>query len=134
MMTVVYIVLGFLAAFMLLQYALIFSMKRNKGKTVPKLPGKLGKQIKRGDRLLLYFFSPGCRACKPMTPIIKQMRTKSERVISIDMSKDAETPRAFGVKGTPATLIVDKGVIAEFLVGAQRPEKLYDLLGLQQSS
>ncbi len=132
MMTAVYIVVGFLAAFMLLQYSLIFSMKRNKGKTVPKLPGKLGKQIKRGDRLLLYFFSQGCRACKPMTPVINEMKKKSERVISIDLAQDMETARIFGVKGTPATLLIEQGKIAEFLVGAQRPEKLYKLIGLQQ--
>ena len=130
MMFVVYFVVGLFAAFMLLQYSIIFNMKRNKGKTIPKLPGKLGKQIKRGDRLLLYFFSPGCRACKPMTPLIAEMRKKSERVISVDISQDAETARVFGVKGTPATLIVEDGKIAEFLVGAQRAEKLNGLLGL----
>lgn len=133
MMTVVYIVVGFFAAFMLLQYSMVFRMKRNKGKTIPKLPGKLGKQIKRGDRLLLYFFSPGCRACKPMTPVINEMKKKSERVIAIDISRDMETARAFGVMGTPATLLVEKSIIAEFLVGVQREEKLYGLLGMQQN-
>ena len=130
MMTILYLVGGFFLVFMLLQYSMVLKMKLNRGKTVPQLRGQLGKKIKRGDRLLLYFFSPGCRACKPMTPVIDELKKKSERVFSINISQDMETAKAFGVMGTPATLVVEGGKIAEFLVGAQRPERLRDLLGL----
>ena len=128
MMTVAYVIGGVILLFFAFQYVVIFKMRMSKGNPAPDLPGHLGKQIKKGERLLIYFFSPGCRACVPMGPIIDGLNSKSERVYKIDVSKDMATAKSFGIMGTPATVIVDKGHIAEFLVGAQKEEKLVNLL------
>jgi thioredoxin 1 len=90
--------------------------------------GPVGKAIQRGDRVLLYFFSPGCGACRPMTPMIEKISKSRKNVFPIDISRDMTIARKFGVMGTPSTVLVETGKISEFLVGPQPEEKLRSLI------
>jgi thioredoxin 1 len=127
-MIVLYVVLGIIGLFFLLQFFMIFKMRLQKGKTAPVVNGPAGKAIGRGEKVLLYFFSPGCGACRPMTPVIQKMSKSQKNVFPIDISRDMTIARKFGVMGTPSTVLVETGKIKEFLVGPQAEEKLRGLL------
>ncbi|MDF1563181.1 MAG: thioredoxin family protein [Deltaproteobacteria bacterium] len=127
-MSFVYVALGVVALFFGLQIFLVLKMRAAKGKPAPALPGKLGERIAKGERLLFYFYSPTCGACRAMTPVVQRMGKASSRVQAIDISQDMETARAFGIMGTPATLVVDGGTVTELLIGAQPQSRLEALL------
>lgn len=49
------IVVGF---FIFMQLFVFISGKLKKGKTIPDLKGDIGNKIKRGQNVLVYFYSP----------------------------------------------------------------------------
>ena len=120
-MIAVYIILGIVALFFLLQFFMVFRMKMKKGKPAPDLEGKAGRALKSGKKALFYFYSPGCRACHAMTPVVQRLAGKRKNVFPVNIADDMETARKFGVMGTPSTVLVEGGVIREFIVGP-RPE------------
>jgi thioredoxin 1 len=126
--TVLSIVVAIVALFIGLQLFMVLKMKFKKGKKAPSLDGKAGRMVENGDKLLFYFYSPGCRACKPMTPFIKNMAKRDKKVFPVDISQDMSTAQKFGVMGTPSTVVVETGKIVEFLVGFQSEDRVRGLL------
>lgn len=127
-MTIVYIIVGVIVLFFALQYGLVLKMRFKKGKQVPELDGKYGRAIQNGKKAIFYFYSQSCGACRPMTPIIDQYVKKSKNVYKVDIARDMATARKFGVMGTPSTVLVENGIIKEFLVGPQSEAKLSQLI------
>lgn len=127
------IVVGILLAvviggFTLLQVTMILRMKLKKGKTVPNLPGAHGRRIKKGDKVLLYFYSTNCRACKAITPVVKSLQKKRKDIFSINITKDMDTARKLSVMGTPSFVVVEDGIIKEYLAGAIGEQKILELI------
>ncbi len=115
--------------FTLLQLTMVLRMKLKKGKTVPSLSGAYGRRIKKGDRVLLYFYSTNCRACKPITPVVKALQKKRNDIFPINISKDMDTARKLSVMGTPAFVVVEEGIIKEYVTGAVGEERILELIG-----
>lgn len=124
MLFLVYILLGIFIAFMGMQYLMILRSKKNKGKRVEQVSGKLGKMMLRGQKAMVYFYSPTCRACKVQTPIIDRLISDGHEIQKIDISRDISTARKFGVMATPTTVVLEGDKIVEFLVGAKTEDKL----------
>ncbi|ADK82657.1 thioredoxin family protein [Sediminispirochaeta smaragdinae] len=121
----VLIAIGF---FFVLQYGMVLKMRMKKGKPAPELSGKYDRALKNGGAALFYFYSDGCGACKPMTPLFDEFSSTRKNVFKVNISNDMATARKFGVMGTPSTVLVRDGKIAEFLVGPQPRERIEALL------
>ncbi|MEA1910460.1 MAG: thioredoxin family protein [Spirochaetota bacterium] len=128
MLVIGIIVAVVLGGFILLQLSMVIRMKLKKGKNVPDLTGAYGRMIKKGSRVLMYFYSPGCRACKSVTPIIRTLSKKHKNVFSINITKDMDTARKLGILGTPSVVVVDGGVIKEFRAGAMAESEIITML------
>ena len=113
------------------QYFMVLKTKFKKGKAAPQLGGKFNEALKGTGISLFYFYSPSCGACRTMTPVVSRYTKNNSRCFKIDISKDMETARAFGVMGTPSTVLVEGGIIKDFIVGA-RPES--DLVGMLEQT
>ena len=120
-------------AFFGFQYFMVLKMKFKKGKPVPDLTGVYGKAVKSGKTALFYFYSPSCGACRTMTPVVEGYTKNNPRCFKIDVSKDMATARAFGIMGTPSTVLIEKGTIKDFLVGPRPQSELTDMLELTRS-
>ncbi len=128
MSTVISILVVIVALFVGMQLFMRLKMMLKKGKSAPEVDGKAGRLVSNGDKVLFYFYSPGCRACIPMTPVIKNIAKKNRNVFPVDISKDMATAQKFGVMGTPSTVLVEAGKIKEFLVGFQPEDKVRALV------
>ena len=128
MLIVVYILVGIFIAFMGMQYLMILRSKKNKGKKVDQVGGKLGKVLSMGGKAMVYFYSPSCRACKYQTPVIARHISDGFKIQKVDISRDMATARKFGVMATPTTVVLQGNEIVEFLVGAKPEEKLRKFL------
>ena len=124
MMIVIYIILALVLLFFSLQMSMIISARKSKGKKVTGLQGKLKTLERNGSKGLVYFFSPGCRACKYQTPIIKELQSRHKNVFDIDISKDIQTARLFGIKATPTTILLENGMVKQVLLGVKQKEDL----------
>jgi thioredoxin 1 len=125
---VAYILAGIVALFILLQVAVRVSMARKKGKPAPELGGKLGKEMSKGGRTVLYFFSPQCGACKPMTPVFEKLAKSEKSIKLVNIADDMETARKFGIMGTPSVVVVEEGIIKDFRVGQMGEPQIYNLV------
>jgi thioredoxin 1 len=128
-MVVVYALVSLVLAFVLfvvgMRLFMVLRIKRQQGKPVPELPGKLGRAAHSRGKSLFYFYSPGCAPCRPMTPLVKAMRGN---VFAVDITQDFETARKFGVMATPTTVLVKQGVVEQILVGPQPESALRALM------
>ncbi|MGC4116392.1 MAG: thioredoxin family protein [Myxococcales bacterium] len=100
-----------------MQIAVRLKARAQTGKAVPTLSGPLGQHVGRGRRALVYFHSPGCGACRPLTPRLKEMSQQSESVFLVDVSEETDTARALQVMATPSFVEIDSGKIVGYHVG-----------------
>ena len=96
------IIIGF---FVVMRLIVWIQGQMKKGKTIPPFSGELGNRIQKGEKLLLYFYTPSCGACKSMTPVIDKMKEEVNNIYKINLSRDYDIGKIFGVMGTPATII-----------------------------
>ncbi len=127
-MIFIYIILAIIVLFFLLQFFMGIKMKFKKGKPVPDLGGAHGRLIGKGSKVLMYFYSPGCRACKSITPVVRAMSKKHKNVFSINITKDMDTARKLGVMGTPSFILVEEKIIKEFTAGAIAESQILGML------
>jgi len=128
-MIVLYILLGIVVAFVTLQLFLKFKMSLKKGKPAPEISGKEGKAIRSGKRVLFYFYSPQCGACRTMTPVVEKMSKSNKNVFKVNVASRMDIAKEFGVLGTPSTVVVENGIIKEYIVGAKPESTLIALMG-----
>lgn len=62
-----------------------------------------------------------CGPCKLIAPLIDQLAEAYEgraKVVKLDLDKNKETAKKFGIRSIPAILIFKQGELVETLVGA----------------
>ncbi len=121
-MLILYIIIAVILFFVFLNFSVVLRAKFRRGKLAPELGGELGKAIRSGERVMIYFYSPTCSACKVQTPIIDKLINSSNgktRIFKIDVSKDINIALKLGVMGTPSTVVIENGKIKEFFVGVK---------------
>jgi thiol-disulfide isomerase/thioredoxin len=128
MTTIIFIVLGIVLLIFLLQFIMILAAKKSKGRKLSGLTGKLKGLEHNGSKGLVYFFSPSCHACKAQTPIIKELQSTNKNVFDVDISKDMNTAKVFGIKATPTTIVVENGMISQVLLGIKQKDILKNYL------
>jgi thioredoxin 1 len=125
--TLLIIVLAFVGFFMIMRLMVWVSGKLKKGKKIPPFSGEIGERIQKGEKLLLYFYSPSCGACKAMTPVVEDMMNKKNNVYKINLTKDYDIGKVFGIMGTPATIVVNDSKIDQYILGARSKQFLVGL-------
>jgi len=128
MMILVYVFIGIIALFFIMQFNMIRIAKKSKGIKLSGLRGDLKILEKKGSKGLVYFFSPSCHACKTQTPLIREMKSEYKNIFDIDISKDFQTAGIFGIKATPTTITVEDGMINNVYLSAKPKEFLEKLV------
>jgi len=126
--TILYIVLAIVGLFVVMQLYIRLSAVFKKGKVIEGIKGKLGQDVLSGGKLLVYFYTNNCAACKPMTPVIDRLKKEYKNIHKINLAADMDTGRAFGVMGTPATILVEDQKIKSFNLGAKTESFLRNLI------
>jgi thioredoxin 1 len=125
-MIIIYIISGIILLLISLQLSVQIKARLKKGKVVTGLSGNIGEIVRRGERVMMYFYSPTCAACRYQTPIIDDIQRTKKNIFKIDISKDYKTAMAVGVMGTPSTVIIKGGVINKIFVGAKQKKTLLE--------
>lgn len=114
---VVVLVVGFVALMVGLQFVAQRRAARLKGQPLPALPGKTGARIAASEHALIYFFTPGCAACRAVTPKMKALAQQGKSVFPIDLTEDMAMAQALSVMATPTTVEVDHGKVVGVHIG-----------------
>lgn len=120
-----YVVLGLVGGLVSLSVLLQVVARRRAarltGRSLPSLPGSIGERIGASERALIYFFTPSCAACRPLTPRMKDLEAKGRSVFPVDASQNLDLARALSVMATPTTVEVDHGKIVGVHIGPVAP-------------
>ena len=119
MESILYVILAIVGFIVFMQVFVRLSTYFKKGKEITGISGELGRKITAGEKLLVYFFSPTCGACRNVTPVIDKMKKENSNIFKIDVSQKPEISREFGVMGTPATIVVENKKISQYVLGAR---------------
>lgn len=96
------------------------------GKQVPELVPFLNDTQKQASRLLVYFWSPTCAVCRPMSKAIDAIG--SEAIVKVNVMEAMPLAQAFHVMGTPSVAVVEGGVVKALQVGARSEAQLRGVL------
>lgn len=88
-----------------------------KNQPLPALPGATGARITAAERALVYFFTPLCGACRPITPRVKTLAEQGQPVFAVDAMQDPALARALAVMATPTFVEVEHGRVRQVHVG-----------------
>ncbi|HSN92703.1 MAG TPA: thioredoxin family protein [Anaeromyxobacteraceae bacterium] len=94
------------------------------GQALPPLPGPTGARLARAGRALVYFFSPSCRACRPLTPRFQDLSRRGRSVFLVNVFEDVALARALRVMGTPSVVEIAQGKVVGYHVGSVPAEVL----------
>lgn len=114
---VLVVVLGFFALMVGLQLLIRARAARLRGKPLPALPGQTGARIAAAEHALIYFFTPSCAACRPVTPRMKALAEQGKPVFPIDLTHDLALAQALSVMATPTTVEVAEGKVVGVHIG-----------------
>jgi thiol-disulfide isomerase/thioredoxin len=126
----VLVVVGIIGLLMFFQLIMKYKSWSRRGKTAPKVGGALGRSILKGEKTIAYFYSPTCRACKTQEKQLPSVQDKVNNIFRINAAKERETATAFGVMGTPTTVVIEAGIIKDYFVGITPAGKMLKALGL----
>lgn len=93
---------------------------------VPELVPFLNETQKQASRLLVYFWSPTCAVCRPMSKAIDAIG--SDSIVKVNVMEAMPLAQAFHVMGTPSVAVVEGGVVKALQVGARSEAQLRGLL------
>jgi len=109
-----------------LQLLPVVMARRARGRQVPELEAFLSPAQRRAERLLVYFWSPTCAVCRPMSKALDEVG--SEAIVRVNVLEAAPLVTAFNVLGTPSLAVVEGGVIKDLQVGARSAAQVRALL------
>ncbi len=129
MPALVVMLLVVIGLFVLLQWFFRLRGWRRKGKPVPLVGGALAKALRQSDPVVVYFYSPSCRACRTQEHYLTAVQEKKKPLVRINVRKDTQTAQKFGVMGTPTIVIIENRVIKEYFVGITPANRILKSLG-----
>jgi thiol-disulfide isomerase/thioredoxin len=122
------ILLGVLALVLLalvgLQVFVLVRTRAARGRPATGLPGAAGEAAASGRRIALYFWSPSCPSCRTQGPVIEKLRKELPDIYPINIAEDLSSARALGILGTPATVVIEGGIVKNVFLGVTAEEKL----------
>ncbi len=122
------IVVLIVALVVLLQLGMWWRTRRQVGRPAPDTTSLTGTGFGKNERALFYFYNQNCGACKPMTPLIRELKEQRKHIYSLDIGEHPGLARKFGLLATPTVFVVENGHIAQVRLGTLSRKQLDQLL------
>lgn len=86
-------------------------------------------EVEQADKLVVIdFFSPWCRPCKAMEPVLSEIAGERDdvKIVKIDASEEGELAQKFGVMSAPTFVAVRGGEKVDSVTGMKTKDFLLD--------
>lgn len=117
--------------FLILFMGFVFGLRFLAYYKLSKLKGSTLDKFKNDKKLVLYFYSEKCGACKIMGPIIDSIKEVKVKKIDVFTQEGAKLARELSIMGTPTTVLLEKGKILQAFVGVKKKEDILKVFGNQ---
>jgi thioredoxin 1 len=102
----------------------VLSARRNEGKSVDGLERVIGEKAAGRECVVLYFYSPGCGACRNMTPRVERLARDCDNVHVINAEDHRDWVLGLGVTGLPSVAVIRKGRLEQLALGTASDRRL----------
>jgi thioredoxin 1 len=89
-----------------------------------KLKGATLNEFKNEKKLILYFYSQNCGACKVMAPIVDSIKEVKVRKIDVFTKEGAKLAQELSIMGTPTIILIEKGQVLNAFVGVKKKDDI----------
>jgi thioredoxin 1 len=124
-----HIVVALVVLFALFQLRVLFAAKRRKGTPAPPLEDLLGAGVAADGPTVFYFYGEHCGPCRAIAPMVDALAERHGNLIKIDVVRQPEVARRFGIMATPAFVLIADGTIEEVALGRVSERQLEAWLG-----
>ncbi|PMP91487.1 MAG: thioredoxin [Hydrogenobaculum sp.] len=118
--------------FLILFLAFIISLRLLATYKMKKLKGATLNEFKNEKKLILYFYSENCGACKVMAPIVDSIKEVKVKKIDVFSKEGAKLVQELGIMGTPTTVIIEKGNVVNAFIGVKKKEDILNMFSKPQ--
>lgn len=91
----------------------------------------LKADVRASEAVLVEFTSANCGPCQAMQPVVRQLTAAGVAVRTVDVDREPDLARRYGVRQTPTFLVVAGGKERSRLVGAHSVEQLAAAMAVQ---
>jgi thioredoxin 1 len=102
----------------------VLSARRNEGKAVEGLENVIGETAARRECVVLYFYSPGCGACRSMTPRVERLGRDCDNIHAINAEDHRDWVLGLGVTGLPSVAVIRNGRLEQLALGTASDRRL----------
>jgi len=115
------------AIFLILFLIFIIGLRLLAAYKMNKLKGATLNDFKNEKKLILYFYSEKCGACKVMAPIVDSIKEIKVKKVDIFSKEGAKLAQEIGIMGTPTTVLIEKGKVINAFVGVKKKEDILSM-------
>ncbi|MHB9091559.1 MAG: thioredoxin, partial [Chloroflexota bacterium] len=94
--------------------------------------GNFKSEVLEADQpVLVDFWAEWCGPCRMVAPVVEQLAQENAghfKVVKVDVDKNPETPRQYGIMGIPTLILFKDGKAAERIVGYMPKAQLWKRL------
>lgn len=112
------LLIALLLALTVLKFRQLRQERRRQEDMAPALLELLPHGIAAGQRMVLYFYTQHCGACRSVTPLIEDLYRRGAGVVKVDVRRHLLMARRFGIRATPSVVVLERGQVACIHVGA----------------
>lgn len=124
-------ILIFLLIFLILFLVFVISFRFLAYYRMKKLEGSVIDKFKNDKRLILYFYSERCGACKVMAPIIDSIKEVKVKKVDVFSEEGSKLARELSIMGTPTSVLLEKGQVVRAFVGVKKKEDILSMFSKQ---
>ena len=118
MQMLIILLVALLLVLTVIKFRLLLRTRRRLDSMAPPLQEMLPDGVVARPRMLLYFYSEHCVPCRTVTPLVEELHRRGEEVVKVDVRRHLMTACRFGIRSTPALVLVDNGQVACVHVGS----------------
>ena len=85
--------------------------------------------LKSSQPVLVDFWAEWCGPCKSIAPVLEEIAQEMGdkiKIVKVDIDRNAQTPKKYGIRGVPTLMLFKDGQVAATKVGAEPKRKLLD--------
>jgi thiol-disulfide isomerase/thioredoxin len=125
-----YLIIAVVAVFLIFQFNIFRQAKRTLGMPAPDTTAVDGDAHNMARRVY-YFHATHCGQCRSMSPIVDRLKATHPNLIKINIDDSLDIALGFRIAATPSLVMVEDGIIKEFLPGSQSEKTLKRMLGVE---